>query len=172
MREAGLREHELRIAQAKRRLDRAAVRPAGPAPGSGRPPASARPTPPRPGTVPATPAGPAPTRPAPAAKDRRGQVDDELAKLAAERDALAARFVALERQLADLKRRRAFCRTGSSSLRPGGGRVEAPARTAEVRHCGRDRPVPRARLTAPAAVDRARAGGGSGVSGPDQGRVS
>ena len=104
VRESELQEHELRIAQAKRRLDRvAAVRPAGPASGPVRVPTAPRSAPARPGPVPATPPGVDPTRPTPASKGRRERPDDEAAKLAAERDAIAAKFQTLQKQLAELK---------------------------------------------------------------------
>lgn len=96
MREAELREHELRIAQAKRRLDRhAAVRPPGPARESVPSLTAPRSAPPRPGAD--------STRPTPAPKERLDRLDDEAAKLAAERDVLAAQLLALEKRLAELK---------------------------------------------------------------------
>jgi beta-lactamase regulating signal transducer with metallopeptidase domain len=100
MREAELQEHELRIAQAKRRLDRvAAVRPTTVTPGTLRVNPGTRPVAPRLDPEPTVPTA----RPTPASKDRLKQLEAEEARLTAEQDALAARFLTLEKQLAELK---------------------------------------------------------------------
>jgi hypothetical protein len=98
VRVAELKEHDVRMAQAKRRIDRLTARPVVvdppvPVPAPRRAPANPL-TPPRPG-------GPATAKES--ARDRLALLEQEMAALAADRDKLAQRMEQIERELKDIK---------------------------------------------------------------------